>query len=444
LLLSSPVGGELTTARGMIGAADGEGWSPPCEVVSLPLGVDDFWDVQAYRERVKQSASGLVVPQQTHVSEPRLAAIPPRDVPQQTNVLAPRLAAIPPRMIDVALSGFLVWWTAENAINDGEALWATLLLSAAALALLVRRRWPVAVLAFALVPYAITEYTGTGQPAVLVALYTVASLRSERTAVLATAVAVTTSVVTVSVHGDSWDLALARTLEVVFAAILGLVIAEGRARRARETAMLAQIAAADERMRIARELHDVVAHHLSVMVVQANVAAETVKPDQPAFAPTHAIVSEGREALGDMRRVLGVLHTPDDSEEHAPQPGLAAVGELIERVRGTGLKVTLSTEGDPPKIPSGLDLTAYRIIQEALTNTLRHAQASEARVSVSYSPQSIGLEVADNGIGPTNNGSAGSGHGLDGMRERAALFGGKLTTEPNPGRGYRVRAELPI
>jgi signal transduction histidine kinase len=377
------------------------------------------------------------------VLAPRRSAIPPGAVPQQTNVLAPRLAAIPPRVIDVALAGFLVWWTVENSTNDGEPLWATLLLGAAALALVVRRRWPVAVLLFALVPYAITEYTGTGQPAVLVALYTVASLRSERTGVLATAVAVTTSVVTVSVHGDSWDLALARTLEVVFAAILGLVIAEGRARRARETAMLAQIAAADERVRIARELHDVVAHHLSVMVVQANLASETVTPDQPAFAPTHAIVAEGREALGDMRRVLGVLHTQDGAEGHAPQPGLAAVDELIERVRGAGLKVTLSTEGEPPAISSGLDLTAYRIIQEALTNTLRHAHASEARVSIRYSRQSIGVEIADNGVGPGNNGSTGTGHGLDGMRERAALFGGKLTTGPNPGRGYLVQAELP-
>ena len=208
--------------------------------------------------------------------------------------------------------------------------------------------------------------------------------------------------------------------------------------------MQAQIAATDERMRIARELHDVVAHHVSVMVVQANLAAETVKPDQAAFAPTRAIVSEGREALGDMRRVLGVLHTDDGSDEHAPQPGLAAVDELVDRVRSAGLKVTLSTEGDPPSIPSGLDLTAYRIIQEALTNTLRHAQAAEARVSIRYSPESIGLEVADNGIGPSKNGSTRSGHGLDGMRERAELFGGKLTTEPNPGRGYRVRAELPV
>lgn len=389
--------------------------------------MDDFSGVQGYRGRVKRSQPAS-----------QIAAAP------RTNMLASRLRAVPPRAIDTALAAFLVWWTTENSTNDGEPLWATLLLAGAALALVVRRRWPLAVLVAALVAYAVTQYTGTGQPAVLVALYTVASLRSERTAVLATTLAVTTSIVTVSVHGDSWDLALARTLEVLFAAVLGLVIAEGRCQRARETAMLAQIAAVDERARIARELHDVVAHHLSVMVVQANLAAQSVTDDQPAFGPTHAIVSEGREALADMRRVLGVLRSPDESEQHAPQPGLAAVDELVERVRGAGLKVTLSTEGDPPSISSGLDLTAYRIIQEALTNTLRHAQASEAQVSIRYSPESIGLEVADNGIGPSRNGSTAAGHGLDGMQERAALFGGRITTGANPGRGYRVRAELPV
>ena len=207
--------------------------------------------------------------------------------------------------------------------------------------------------------------------------------------------------------------------------------------------MLAQIAAADERVPIARELHDVVAHHLSVMVVQANLAAETVKPDHPAFAPAHAIVAEGRAALANTPRVLGVLRT-HASEDHAPQPGLAALDELLERVHAAGLHGRLNIAGDRPSIPAGLDLTAYRIVQEALANTLRHAHASEARVSIRDSPRSIALEVADNGIGPSENGSMSAGHGLDGMRERAALFGGSLMAGPNPGRGYRVQAELPV
>ena len=366
-------------------------------------------------------------------------------VPEQTTTLASRLVEIPPRAIDVALAGFLVWWTIQNSTSDAEPLWATVLLAAAALSLVVRRRWPIPVLLFALVPYLITQYTGTGQPAVLVALYTVASLRSERTAIIATALAGTVSIVTVSVHADSWDLALARTLEVVFAALLGLVIAESRARRAREIEMRAQIAASDERVRIARDLHDVVAHHLSVIVVQANLAAETVERDDPAHAPVRAVVAEGREALADMRRVLGVLRKREDREEYPPQPGLDdCLDQLLEGVRATGLKVRLMREGNPPSIPAGLGVTGYRVIQEALTNTLRHAQASEAQVSIKYSPHVITLEVADNGVGPGANGSAFPGHGLEGMHERVALFGGKLTTEPNPGRGYRVRAELPV
>jgi signal transduction histidine kinase len=345
---------------------------------------------------------------------------------------------------DVALAGALVLWTAAASAGSRESLAATLLLAAGAIAVAARRRWPVAVLLVTLVPYVVTRYSGTGQPAVLVALYTVASLCSQRTAILATALAAGSSVAAVVVHGDSVALAVGRVVEVVFAALLGLVVAERRRQRDREAAMLARIAAADERVRIARELHDVVAHHLSVIVVQANLAAETIKPDHPAFAPAHAIVAEGREALDDTRRVLGVLRTRDDPEAHAPQPGLAALDELLDRVRAAGLEVRLSTKGDPPSIPTGLDLTVYRIVQEALTNTLRHAHASEARVSITYSPRSIALEVADNGVGPGENGSTSPGHGLDGMRERAALFGGTLTAGPNPGRGYRVEAELPV
>jgi signal transduction histidine kinase len=360
------------------------------------------------------------------------------------SVLAARILEIPPRVTDIALAGALVVWTVIASAGGGESLGATLLLAAGAMAVAGRRRWPFAVLLVALVPYVVTRYSGTGQPAVLVALYTVASLCSQRTVILATALAALSSVAAVVVHGDSVGLAVGRVLEVGLAALLGLVVAERRRQRERETEMLARIAAAEERVRIARELHDVVAHHLSVIVVQANVAAETVKPDHPAFAPTHAIVTEGREALADTRRVLGVLRIHGDSEDHAPQPGLAALDELLDRVRATGLDVKLTTEGDPPSIPTGLDLTAYRIVQEALTNTLRHAHASEARISITYSPQSIALEVTDNGTGPSENGSTRMGHGLDGMRERAALFGGTLTAAPNPGRGFRVHTELRI
>jgi signal transduction histidine kinase len=384
--------------------------------------------VQGYREPVNQSQLAS-----------RLAVTP------RINRLVARLLAIPPRVTDMLLAAGLMVLPINLGVSfHQETLVDTLLLVAAAATVAVRRRWPLAVLAATLVPYVVTPDTSPAQPALFVALYTVATLRSQRTTILATMAAAIASVVAVAIHGGDWGLMLSRVLEVVLASIVGLAVAERRRQRAREAGMLAQIAAADERMRIARELHDVVAHHLSVIVVQANLAAETVKPDHPAFVPTHAIVAEGRDALADTRRVLGVLRTHDDPEDHAPQPGLAALNELLDKVRAAGLAVRLDTEGEPPSIPAGLGLTAYRIVQEALTNTLRHAHASEAQISIKYSPRSIALEVADNGVGPSENGSISAGHGLDGMRERAALFGGTLTARPNPGRGYRVRAELPV
>jgi signal transduction histidine kinase len=364
----------------------------------------------------------------------------------RTNRFLARLLAIPAQARDIAFAAALVVVVINLAVTAAppESLADTVLLVMAAAAVAVRRRWPLAVLAVALVPYVATPRTGPALPALLIALYTVATLRSPRTAIVATSLAAAASVSAVAIHGGAWSLALSRAIEAVLASIGGLAVAEHRRQRDREKKMLAQIAAGEERVRIARELHDVVAHHLSVIVVQGNLAAETVEPDHPASAPARAIVAEGRQALADTRRVLGVLRGHDDLEERAPQPGLAAIDELLGRVRAAGLDVRLTTEGKQPGIPPGLDLTAYRIIQEALTNTVRHAQASEARVRISYSPRSIALEVADNGIGATGNGSTVGGHGLAGMRERAALYGGKLTAGPSPGHGYRVHAELPL
>jgi signal transduction histidine kinase len=364
----------------------------------------------------------------------------------RTNGCVARLLAIPGQVRDVALAAALVVVVINLAVTATPPASPadTLLLAVAAAAVAFRRRWPLAVLVAALVPYVATLRTGPAQPALFIALYTVATLRSPRTTILATSLAATASVSAVALHGGDWTLALSRTLEAALASIVGLAVAEHRRQRERERTMLAQIAAGEERVRIARELHDVVAHHLSVIVVQGNLAAETLKPDHPASAPAQAVVAEGRQALADTRRVLGALRGRDDSEQHAPQPGLAEVDELIARVRAAGVEVRLTAEGERTRIPPGLDLTAYRIIQEALTNTLRHAHATEAQVSINYSPRSIALQVADNGIGPTANGSTATGHGLAGMRERAALFGGELTTGPNPGRGYRVHAELPL
>jgi signal transduction histidine kinase len=202
-------------------------------------------------------------------------------------------------------------------------------------------------------------------------------------------------------------------------------------------------AAAEERARIARELHDVVAHHVSLIVVQA-VAADDVfdaRPDQAREA-LRAIESSGRAALAELRRLLGTVRPPAEGNGHDPQPGLAQLDALVASVRGAGVEVAVHYEGTPVQAPAGVDLSAYRIVQEALTNTLRHARARQAVVTVRYSPAAVEVEVQDDGRG------AGSvidgGHGIVGMQERVALLGGTLQVGSGPGGGFRVRAALPL
>jgi signal transduction histidine kinase len=201
-------------------------------------------------------------------------------------------------------------------------------------------------------------------------------------------------------------------------------------------------AVAEERVRIARELHDVVAHTLSVIVLQAG-AGRRIAPQQPERAASvlGGIEALGREALGDMRRLVGMLRTGPE-REHEPQPTLEQLPELADRVRSAGLDVDLRTEGDMRPLPPGVDLSAYRIVQEALTNTLRHAGAGRAEVVVRYCGAGVEVEVTDDGRGPAANGAAG-GHGLAGMRERVGMFGGELEVGARDGGGFRVRATLP-
>ena len=201
-------------------------------------------------------------------------------------------------------------------------------------------------------------------------------------------------------------------------------------------------AVADERVRIARELHDVVAHTLSVIVLQAG-AGRRIAPQQPERAATvlGGIEALGREALGDMRRLVGMLRTGPE-REHEPQPSLERLPALADRVRSAGLAVDVRTEGEARPLPPGVDLSAYRIVQEALTNTLRHAGAARAEVVVRYGDAGVEVEVTDDGRGPSVNG-AGGGNGLAGMRERVGMFGGELEVGAQAGGGFRVRALLP-
>ncbi len=215
-----------------------------------------------------------------------------------------------------------------------------------------------------------------------------------------------------------------------------------RAEREREERAAAAVSS--ERSRIARELHDIVAHSVSVMVVHAEAAdemLERLRPDR-ARSSVWTIQETGRAALTDMRRMLGILREADSTPALTPQPGIANLELLLVQVRESGLPVELAVVGVPRPLPPGVDLSAYRIVQEALTNSLKYAGRARARVAVRYAPGVLELEVSDDGVG-TANGAAG-GHGLVGMRERVTLFGGELDAGPAPGGGYIVRARLPL
>jgi signal transduction histidine kinase len=235
--------------------------------------------------------------------------------------------------------------------------------------------------------------------------------------------------------------------DTVFAmALAGGAWALGEAARNRRKAIDegARRAVGDEQARIARELHDVIAHSVSVIVVQAS-AAENVfdtRPDQ-ARAALRSIEQAGRDALRELRTLLGG-GGPGSPDPTQPQPGLARLDELVEPLRVGGLDVVVRREGEGPEPPAGVDLSAYRIFQEALTNTLRHARATRAEVTVRYGDRAVDVEVRDDGRGSLGAEVNGAGRGLVGMRERAALLGGTLEAGPLPGGGYRVHAHLPL
>jgi len=220
--------------------------------------------------------------------------------------------------------------------------------------------------------------------------------------------------------------------------------AERRAAALEREHVDATAAVAQERARIARELHDVVAHSVSVMTVQAGAARMMLGRDpQRAVAPLLAVEETGRQALGELRRLLAILRADLDDHGLGPQPGIDDLPALVETVRDTGLSVELVLEGAVRPLAPGLGLAAYRIVQEALTNTLKHAGAHGVVVTVRYAER-LTIEVRDDGVGPAGGPDGRTGHGLAGMRERAQIYGGVLTTGPQPDGGYAVRATLPI
>ena len=236
-------------------------------------------------------------------------------------------------------------------------------------------------------------------------------------------------------------------ISVLVMGLVRLVLVRDRERRARlverERELAAREAIVEERARIARELHDAIAHNVSMMVVQAGAERRVLDTgNEPTREVLETIERIGRGALTEMRRLVGMLRS-DTADELAPQPGLADLPRLVTQVRAAGLPVELHVDGERREVPVGIELSAYRIVQEALTNALKHAGDARASVHVRYTSDSLELEIADDGTGTSAHVPSG-GHGLVGMRERVALYGGRLDAGQRPSGGFAVRVLLPI
>jgi signal transduction histidine kinase len=338
---------------------------------------------------------------------------------------------------------------------------ALLLVGVACLALAWRRRYPVTVLAVAVA--AVTVYSllgyvnGASLVAPILALYAVATQVSVRRAAIAAVLTLGVLMTATAannpfghISGGGFDIIPFMVVAVVFA---GIAVANRRAYVASIQDRADQDARRridEERLRIARELHDVVAHTMATINVQAGVAAHVLpsKPEAAAEALL-AIKTASKEGLRELRAILNVLRQADDTDPVQPAPGLAQLDALIEGARRAGLPVTFTVTGDRFPLPAAVDLAAYRIVQESLTNVIRHAGPADAAVSIRYHPDEIAIDVTDTGHGPKPGAAASAaggtaGHGQVGMRERAAAVGGTVQTGPRPGGGYQVTARLPV
>jgi signal transduction histidine kinase len=358
-----------------------------------------------------------------------------------------------------------VWATSVTGANIvGARTVVAVFYAVTALVLAWRRSHPFAVAMVVIVANAVqsaaigaSEGQGVLLPAVL-ALYSVGANEDRPRSLLALALLPVLILVRELRNPDNVDVAnvldaLAWESTLVAAWLLGaylrmrrLYVAELRERAARaegEREDRARTAVADERARIARELHDAIAHGVSVMVVQAEAAEEMLDGDaERARDPLRKVQRSGRDALVELRRLVGVLRESDAAADRAPQPSLAYLDALIATVRESGMPVALRVEGTPAPLPSGIDQSAYRIVQEALTNALKHAGPAHATVVLAFAADRLEVDVTDDGHGVAS--VDGRGHGLAGMRERVAICGGALETGPQPECGYRVHATLPL
>ncbi|HEX5147793.1 MAG TPA: sensor histidine kinase [Candidatus Limnocylindrales bacterium] len=399
-----------------------------------------------------------------------------------TGPVIDRLRRVDQTRLDVALAVVLtavtllpVWLVPASAGGAEPDILTNVLLLATTLPIAFRRRQPVLVLAIVVLATTLAALTGRSSGVglgVLIAVYSVAVHADRRRSLPALtltmiAVALVLTIVLASTPGVPpaiypFGLVLAW---MIFGAVWllgdlvrsrGEAVAELRQRNEEleaEREENARLAVADERARIGRELHDAVAHSLSVMVVQAGAARralETAEPgggiaEERARGALATIEATGRDTLGEMRRVVGALR-PTGDEPYEPQPSLDELDRLLTTVREAGLAVELVVEGEARAVPRSVDLSAYRVVQESLTNTLKHAHAASARVRLHYGSDALDVEVTDDGRGaaarllePPHR-----GYGLAGMRERVAMVGGEIVAQPGPSGGFVVRARLPL
>jgi signal transduction histidine kinase len=385
-----------------------------------------------------------------------------------------RVRALLDRWGDAALALVFVAWTQIDLwgheqpslrVTGGRGVLAVLLILVT-LPLAVRRRAPAATLLIAaaslVLASALVRDPAGGVPvevfiAILIAFYSVGAHCDDRRAPLVGAVALaviaTVDLARPGFFNGSHSPRPAAWLAFAIAWLVGrdmrrrrqhVAVLVSRAERLeREREERAQLAVTEERARIARELHDVVAHGVSVIVAQARAGPHLVEDPERAAGVFRAIESSGRDALVELRRLLGILRSEDEQLAIGPQPGLDSLQSLLEQVRASGLPVELRVEGEPVHLPAGVDLSAYRIVQEALTNVVKHAGATCAEVVVRFGARALELDVRDDGRGAAAGGN-GAGHGLIGMRARVALYGGAIETGPRNGGGYVVHARLPL
>ena len=375
------------------------------------------------------------------------------DVAASVRRLWARLRALDPRLVDGLLAALMTAAVLVEFSLSGRETWRIAALLMNTVPLLWRRRYPI--------PMYLVQNLGlfvwlappllTSLLAVSIGCYSMSLYSSHRALSLAIPLAQAGVLVVIGIPLNfytppipAWLVELTAGVGVWLAGDAVRGLRERSRRLERERELVAQVAIAEEQARIARELHDIVAHSVSIMVVQAGAARRLIAGSPGRAAEALQTVEEsGRQALSELRQLLGVLSEDSQEAALAPQPGLAQLDVLVERLRQTGFAVELTREGAAQAVPPGLELAGYRVVQEALTNALKHAGGAPTRVVVRFADGRLELEVR-NARGQAASDAQGTGRGLVGMRQRVAVYGGDLEAGPLPDGGFAVRARLPL